>query len=191
MQIHEQIRYERNQLNLSQEALADAIYVSRQSISNWETGKNYPDLESLIALSELFQISLDKLVKGDLEIMRNRIEENDINELKRMSIILAIGFVGIIILIAPMYIQFGWQGAVVWFILVLFVLAYSLKVERFKKKHQLETYRDITEFMDGISTPRTQAVLTAKQKLARNILLALGSGILSFSVMYVLMEILS
>jgi len=51
----------RAEKNISQEQLADKIGVSRQSISAWESGKSSPELEKLIALSELFEISLDEL----------------------------------------------------------------------------------------------------------------------------------
>lgn len=46
-------------MSLSQDALAEKIYVSRQTISNWENDKNYPDIKSLILLSEVFHISVD------------------------------------------------------------------------------------------------------------------------------------
>ena len=70
MNLQHQIRAHRNRLNISQEELAERIFVSRQTISNWETGKNYPDIHSLLLLSNVFVISLDELVKGDLQIMQ-------------------------------------------------------------------------------------------------------------------------
>ena len=54
----------RKQANLSQEDLAERINVSRQAISKWERGEAYPDIENLIALSKLFDVSLDFLVYG-------------------------------------------------------------------------------------------------------------------------------
>ena len=51
------------------------IYVTRQSVSNWENGKNYPDIHSLVLLSKLFNVSLDILVKGDLKEMREEIKD--------------------------------------------------------------------------------------------------------------------
>jgi Predicted transcriptional regulators len=57
MKVHEQIRKYRKQYNFSQEELAEKIYVSRQTISNWENGKSYPDIENLLILSTLFHIT--------------------------------------------------------------------------------------------------------------------------------------
>ena len=63
MKLSMQIKKYRTETNLSQEELADKIYVSRQTISNWENEKNYPDIKSLVLMSEVFQVSLDNLVK--------------------------------------------------------------------------------------------------------------------------------
>lgn len=63
--------------------MAEKVYVTRQTISNWENGKNYPDVKSLLLLSTLFHISLDTLVKGDLEEMREQIKAEDIKKWNR------------------------------------------------------------------------------------------------------------
>ena len=70
MEIGKQIKKYRIAMKLSQDALAEKIFVSRQTISNWENNKNYPDVKSLLILSSLFNVSLDVLVKGDLEEMK-------------------------------------------------------------------------------------------------------------------------
>ena len=82
MELGNQIKKYRSELQISQEQLADRIYVSRQTISNWENEKSYPDVNSLILLSEVFQTSIDKLIKGDIEIMKEKINEQEIKKLK-------------------------------------------------------------------------------------------------------------
>ena len=72
MEVKEQIRAYRSSLGLSQEELAEAVYVTRQTISNWETGKSYPDIQSLLRLSALYGVSLDQLIKGDAERKNQR-----------------------------------------------------------------------------------------------------------------------
>ena len=64
MTLGERIVALRRQRGLSQDALAEALGVSRQSVSKWETDASVPDLERLVKLSELFAVSLDELVKG-------------------------------------------------------------------------------------------------------------------------------
>ncbi|MDT2782048.1 helix-turn-helix domain-containing protein [Vagococcus fluvialis] len=53
------------------------MLVSKKTISNWETGKTTPDLESLLRLSDLFNLSLDELIKGDKEIMEKIKKDTD------------------------------------------------------------------------------------------------------------------
>ncbi|MFM1668303.1 helix-turn-helix domain-containing protein [Streptococcus mutans] len=65
MNIGEKLKTARQQSHLTQEGVADLILVSRQTISNWENEKSYPDIVNLIKLSDLYQISLDTLLKDD------------------------------------------------------------------------------------------------------------------------------
>ena len=81
MKFGKQIKKLRQEAQLSQEELAERIYVSRQTISNWENDKSYPDVNSLVLLSETFQISLDKLIKGDIEVMKDVIQKEEIEKI--------------------------------------------------------------------------------------------------------------
>ena len=65
MELGNQIKKYRSELQISQEQLADRIYVSRQTISNWENEKSYPDIVSVLKMSDLYGVSLDYLLKGD------------------------------------------------------------------------------------------------------------------------------
>ncbi|MGV3353439.1 helix-turn-helix domain-containing protein [Streptococcus orisratti] len=65
MNVGQKLQIARNKQGLTQEQIAQQLQVSRQTISNWENNKSYPDIVSLITLSELYQISLDQLLKGD------------------------------------------------------------------------------------------------------------------------------
>lgn len=55
---------------MTQEEVAEKIHVSRQTISNWENGRNLPDINSLILISEIYAISLDELMKGDPKMVK-------------------------------------------------------------------------------------------------------------------------
>ena len=65
MEIGVLIRNARNAAKLSQEQAAESLGVSRQTVSNWETGKTYPDIISVIRMSELYSVSLDHLLKEE------------------------------------------------------------------------------------------------------------------------------
>jgi len=60
MDLSHQIKKYRKQLAFSQEELAEKLYVPRQTISNWENERSYPDIHNLLLLSVLFDVSLDE-----------------------------------------------------------------------------------------------------------------------------------
>ena len=70
MNIGEQINNLRKQHGLSQDDFANLFNVSRQTISNWENGKSYPDLEMIIKVSDYFKISIDELLRNDVQTVK-------------------------------------------------------------------------------------------------------------------------
>ena len=69
MELGLQIKKRRTELNMTQEQLAQKLDVSRSAISNWEIGRNYPDIQLIVTLSDILGISLDNLLKGDTIIV--------------------------------------------------------------------------------------------------------------------------
>ncbi len=65
MKVGEQLKQARLQEQLTQQVVAETLNVSRQTISSWETGRSYPDIASLITLSDYYDLSLDTLMKDD------------------------------------------------------------------------------------------------------------------------------
>lgn len=65
MEFHEKLQQLRKQKGLTQEALAEALFVSRTAISKWESGRGYPSIDSLKALSGFFSVSIDELLSGE------------------------------------------------------------------------------------------------------------------------------
>ncbi|ALQ66768.1 helix-turn-helix domain-containing protein [Bacillus thuringiensis] len=72
----ERLKQEREKRNWSQNDLAEKIHVSRQSASKWETGKNYPSIEIIIHISDLFGITIDELLRSDEELTQKVIEDS-------------------------------------------------------------------------------------------------------------------
>lgn len=72
MEIGSKLKKARNEKGLTQEQTADALGVSRQTISNWENNKSYPDIISVIKMSEIYSISLDHLLKEDDSMNRKQ-----------------------------------------------------------------------------------------------------------------------
>lgn len=70
MQIDKRLQQHRKKHNMSQEDLAEQLHISRQSVSKWENGTSLPSFANVVAISELFDISLDELIKGDENLMK-------------------------------------------------------------------------------------------------------------------------
>lgn len=83
MEISQEIKKRRKELNITQEELANRLNVTRAAISNWEVGRNYPDIQLLVKLSDELNISLDQLLRGDEKMvssMDKKIKKGNIVE---------------------------------------------------------------------------------------------------------------
>lgn len=161
MEIAAQIRKHRQQAGLSQEQLAQNIYVTRQTVSNWETGKSYPDIHSLLLLSRLFDVTVDQLIKGDIETMKQEISQEAVDSFNRESRI----FAAMCIVSAVTFIPAAALGLSrnQWWVLGLWVCLCGLtmykafRVEKLKKNHNLHTYREIVAYSEGRTLEELEA----------------------------------
>lgn len=78
MEVSERLREARSAAGLTQEQVAEALGVSRQTVSNWERGKTYPDIVSAVDLSNLYGISLDAMLKEDRDMLTHLAKSTDI-----------------------------------------------------------------------------------------------------------------
>jgi DNA-binding XRE family transcriptional regulator len=161
MNLGKQIKELRARDGLSQEALAERIYVSRQTISNWETGKSYPDVHNLLTLSVLFNVSLDELVKGDIEMMKN---ELDVYKMKLWTWVMTGLLVMGVIIIVPMSDAYGWLGLIPSVVLFALGITAAVIVERIKKKHNLTAYAEIVAFIENKQVERDNETWERRHK---------------------------
>lgn len=71
MEIGPQLSQARQQQQLTQQAVATKLHVARQTVSSWETGNSFPDIDSILALCELYHLSLDHLLRPDSDLVAN------------------------------------------------------------------------------------------------------------------------
>lgn len=148
MEIGKRIREYRKIYNLSQEQLADKIFVSRQTVSNWENDKTYPDIQIIVSLSILFNVSLDELIREDLEEMKMKISNKKANKradiyslIMICSTILASLSIGLVVALP--------ESKLIWIVpIILFLPAVwsSFVLEKFKRNNDLKTYKEILAF---------------------------------------------
>ncbi len=103
MEFNEKLQQLRSEKSLTQEQLAEQLYVSRTAISKWEGGKGYPSIESLKAISKFFSVSIDELLSGE-ELINLAETENNSNLKKIYDFLIGILDVMVIALIfLPLY----------------------------------------------------------------------------------------
>lgn len=157
MEVGKRIRDERKGAGMSQDDLAARVYVSRQTISSWENDKTYPDVQSLILLSEIFGVTVDSLIKGDVETMTETID-TEVRTMKRLSYVM-LGFL-VLMLLAVVWIcvqTFAWdwpiEQTVPTFVLALVLWGIAMFaacwIDRIKKRNDLITYHEILSFWNG------------------------------------------
>lgn len=174
-------------MELSQEELSEKVFVSRQTISNWENNKNYPDVKSLLLLSSLFNVSLDILVKGDLEEMKEKIKaegisEKDISKFKHDGNIFAIFLLLMIILPIPLMKFMGDIGLVIWGLIAIIAIYYSIRVEKYKKSFNIQTYREILAFVEEKDMDEAEKNQEYGKRPYQKFLLVIGAALVTIIV---------
>lgn len=146
MELGKRIKFYRERDGLSQENLAEKIYVSRQSISNWENEKSYPDIHNILQLSELFCVSLDELVKGDVDMMKKEVEKEKFNSWTRWMLA---GMLLMPLSMGPAVKFLGLRGLIIPFLFAVLMFISAIQVEKIKKNNNMQTYTEILAYMEN------------------------------------------
>lgn len=106
MDIKDKLKQKRQEAGLTQKELAEILHVSRQTVSSWEVGRTYPDLEILVAISELYKTPLDDLLKEDSRIVEDITKKVKKSERRKvLNIVLA----ALLLIVAGLAISNGIQ----------------------------------------------------------------------------------
>lgn len=159
--------------SMTQEQLAKALHVSAQAVSKWENGKSYPDIHSLLLLSALFDVSLDQLIKGDLETMKQEVNAADVKAMNRDAIIYTVLLAATIILPVPLLKWFGLYGLIPELLLWGSAMYFALRLERIKKANNVQSYREILAFSEGKRLDEIEQKVEAGKRPYQKVLLAL------------------
>ena len=190
MELGKQIKRYRMEANLSQEELADKVFVSRQTISNWENDKNYPDINSLVLMSEVFHVSLDHLVKGDLERMKKEIDKQEYAEFQKNGNIFSILFVALLIVPVPLVMIFEWFGMVLYIGLWAIGMYFAIKLEKYKKKYDIQTYKEIVAFTEGRSLSEIEKAREEGKRPYQKALLPVASAVVVMIIAFIMFMIM-
>ena len=181
-ELGKQIKMHRQEAQLSQEELANRVYVSRQTISNWENDKSYPDVNSLVLLSEIFQTSLDNLIKGDIEVMKDVIQKEEIEKMNRYGKAYTIMLIATAVSAVPLFMWLGVWAFIPWGIIWAISMYFAFKVEKVKKDNDVQTYKEIVAFSEGKLLDDIQKQREIGKRSYQKILLVIGSAAVTFAV---------
>jgi len=190
MELSKQIKKYRVEANLSQEELADKVFVSRQTISNWENDKNYPDIKSLVLMSEIFEVSIDNLIKGDLERMKKEIDAQEYAKFQKDSTIFSVLFITMLIIPVPLVMLLEWFGMALYVCLFGIGMYYAIKVEKYKKKYDIQTYKEIVAFTEGKSLSEIEKAREEAKRPYQKLLLPIGSALLMVIIAFIMFGIM-
>lgn len=182
MEIGKRIKELRNAKGWNQEVFAEKTFVSRQTVSAWENDKTYPDVKSLLLMSEIFEVSLDDLIKGDIETMHKEINQDTISHFQKWSTIFTIGFIIGILIPYPLVHFFKWVGLAVFLLYFLALFALALYIEKLKKQNNIQTYKEIVAFTEGKALSTDEQIAEKAKRPYQKVLLALSSAALTLAI---------
>lgn len=147
MKISTILKQHRLDLNLTQEQVAEKVFVSTKSISNWETDRNFPDIESLVRLAKLYNLSLDSLLLEGSDIMNDIKKKEKAYQLQKVSLIgpQLTNFILFLMLLLPDKFKFFYMSDSMSYLILLAVFSNAVTVFYFN--NQLKKY-DIKENED-------------------------------------------
>lgn len=176
MELCSRIKQYRSTYGWNQDDLAEKIYVTRQTISNWENDKSYPDLQSLLLLGSLFGVSLDELVKGDIEIMQKAIDQQDIRAVNRNAALMTAFVILAALSAVPLAEWLGWWALVPFGLLFGAALFFALRIEKIKKQYDVQTYREVAAFLEGKTLDEIQQLRESGKRPYQNIIKVLAGA---------------
>lgn len=117
----------RNEKGLTQDQLAETLHVTRQAVSNWENGKTQPDIETLSALAECFEIAVEELIYGKATSQRETKVIIEKTTEKGIDIGAAVGVSLAVVLSYVKWKSIGWaifHGLLNWGYVIYYVIKY-------------------------------------------------------------------
>lgn len=177
MDIGNQIRERRARLGLSQDELARKLYVSRVTISHWETGKTLPDVQSMLLLANLFDTTIDELVRGDVDEMREMVKRSE-QRTKVFAVALATVEVIVITALAVTAVAGrDYLEPVLRLLLAVLVLAFSIAVLVARRGAGAEDAKSAADLLGAATGDAVEAARESGASLGMRLVLQVFAGL--------------
>ena len=190
MEFGKKIKHYRSEKGLSQDNLAERIFVSRQTISNWENDKSYPDINSILLLSEVFEISIDDLIKGDVEKMKIEINTEEVEKINFYSTMMMVFLLLAVVSLVPLAKFIGLYALIPFLGLGACSMFFALKIEKIKKNNDIQTYREIVAFTEGKKLDEIKKIEEKAKGPYQKILLVLAFTVTALVIIVFISSIL-
>lgn len=150
MELGQRIKEHRARLGMSQTDLAQAVFVTRQTVSNWETARTYPDAQSLLIMSKLFGVSVDALLKDDSREMHEALVAGS-KRMGRLGIVMGTcGLACLAWVIAGIVLDLDLIAIAIPAVLLFIPASVSAAmIDKLRHDHQLYAYQSVLAFLAG------------------------------------------
>ncbi|MFT8424538.1 MAG: helix-turn-helix transcriptional regulator [Liquorilactobacillus sp.] len=186
MKFSERLKRARIEMDLTQEQVANDFFITRQTISSWENEKTYPDISSLIKLSDYYHISLDILLKEDVG-MRESLEKKEVSEELRpvRRNLLLIDVILLVVLLGNLFDLFKISGGLSLFILLILLCTISAlsDLNNFDKAYSLGLKYEWQKYISGDKGKKYALILPT-------LFVIIGAILLMFKMMSVGLQFL-
>lgn len=177
MDIGNQIRERRARLGLSQDELAQKLYVSRVTISHWETGKTLPDVQSMLLLANLFDTTIDELVRGDVDEMREMVKRSE-----RRTKVFAVALATVEVIVITALVVTAVAGReylepVLRLLLAVLVLAFSIAVLVARRGAGAEDAKSAADLLGAATGDPVEAARESGASLGMRLVLQVFAGL--------------
>lgn len=191
MDVGIRIKKYREKQNISQDELAEKIFVSRQTISNWENSKSYPDIKSLLLLSDIFKVSLDDFMKGDIEKIKNLVNTQKVREFNIIGYIYLAELLILAITAYPLFKLEGNIGVIVWILFFLVTFFTAGIAEKIKKNNNIQTYKEILAFINSKQLNYEESQQELGKRMYQKILFAILAGVIVLIINLIIIFIIN
>ena len=177
MDIGNQIKERRQRLGLSQEELAQRLYVSRVTVSHWETSKTLPDVQSMLLLANIFGTTIDELVRGDVDEMREMVEKNERRTRTFAVALAAVEVVVITALVVTAVAGRDYLEPVLRLLLAVLVLAFSVAMLAARRSEGSDEARSAAELLGAATGDPVEAARASGAALGMKLVLQVLAGL--------------
>ena len=178
MDIGSQIKERRQRLGLSQEELAQKLYVSRVTVSHWETAKSLPDVQSMLLLANLLGTTIDELVKGDVDELREMVKQDE-RRTKTFTVALAAVEIAVVAVLAiTAVVGRAYLELVLRLLLAVLVLASSLVALAARRGGDDREARSVAELLGAATGEPIEMAHASGAALGMRLVLQVFAGLI-------------